>query len=146
VATLNSHPVALWASAFDQPIKAILKLGFICIEERRKSLILALHASKVQRATLVGTFYYLAQQNSCYVIICSDCGFKSAYYTIARHLDLAYQLLEEMIISASADVPPIVCRMEQQTGRRSIRYLRPRSSPASLCSLTTTEAKQLLPA
>lgn len=135
VAALNSHPVALWASAFDQPITAILELGLICIEERPKNLILALHPSKVQRVTLVGTFYYLADHNSGHIIICSDCGLTSAYYTLVRHRDLAYQLLEEMIVSASTDMPLIACRLKMQTERRSIRYARPRSSPAALMLL-----------
>jgi hypothetical protein len=144
VAALNSHPVALWASAFDQPIKAILDLGFICIEERSKNLILALTPSRVRRATLVGTFYFLAHQDANRFVIYSDCGTESAHYTIFNDVNIAYELLEEMVTTAPADIPSITNRLERKTEKRSIRYARSRSPPARLCRLRMVEAEQPL--
>lgn len=128
VAALNSHPVSIWASAFDPPIKAILDLGFFCIEDRSRSLIIALNTSRVRRVTLVGTFYFLANQDAKHVVIYSDCDTEFAYYTIVFDIKSIYRVLEEMVGSKPADIPSIVNSLKNETGKRSIRHIRPRSS------------------
>jgi hypothetical protein len=144
VASLNSHPAALWASAFDQPLKAILELGFICIEDRSRILILALHTSKVKRVTLAGTFYYLAHQNAQRIIIYSNCGIEPSYNITISTIDVVYRLLEEAVLSGDSEIPSITNRQENKTRKRGISYARSGSPPAHLCRLRMLATEQSL--
>lgn len=142
VAALNSHPVALWASAFDPPIKAILDLGFICIEDRSRSLIIGLNTPRVKRVTLAGAFYFLAQQDAKPIIIYSDCNTEFAYYTVVFDANAIYRLLEEMVTSQSANIPSIAISLKSKTGKRNIRQIRPRLPVARLSRSTIGAEEQ----
>jgi hypothetical protein len=142
VAALNPHPVALWASSFDLPIKAVLDLGFICIEDRSRSLIIALNASKVQPTTLAGTLYFLADHNVKRIIIYSNFNTELAYYTIVFDINGAFRMLEEMISSARNAIPLIVHSLENKIGKRRICRIRLRSSAARLNHSIIAEEEQ----
>jgi hypothetical protein len=107
VAALEDHPVALWAIGFDLPEKAILELGFICIDDRSDSLTLALHTSKVQPATLAGTFYFLARHRANRIVICSSYSTERTQITIVSNVAEAYLLLEKQLAFLLAETAPI---------------------------------------
>ncbi len=112
VAALESHPVARWASAFDPPLRAILELGFICIEEHSDQLILALHTARIRPAALAGTFYFLAEQRVDRVIIDLDCGTKRARLVRVDHVADVYKLLGQLTASAPTDASSIAMSLE----------------------------------
>jgi hypothetical protein len=107
VAALENHPVALWASGFDPPEKAILELGFIFIEDRSDGLILALHISKVEPVTLAGAFYFLAKYRRNRIVIYSHYTTGRAQITIVGNVIKAYLLLEKLLAFPLAETVPI---------------------------------------
>src|SRR5689334_17090383 len=122
VAALDSHPVALWASEFNPPIRAILDLGFICIEERFEKLIFGLHTSRVKNVTLAGTFYFLAHQRAKWLIIYSDCGTDRALITMVENDLNAYMLLEELVASTPSYITSISSRPAENPTIPGISY------------------------
>lgn len=125
VSILSAHPVFLWASASDSPIKEILDLGFICIQDRSRNLIIALNTLRVRPVTLVGTFYFLAQQNvSCFTIY-TNCDTEFAFRLVVFDVNTVYRLLEEMVSCGPAELPWIVNGLENRKGKQHIRYFHP---------------------
>jgi hypothetical protein len=122
MAALHSHPATLWSMGFDGTIKEILELGFVYIEDRAKSLFLKLIASRVQAATLAGTFYFIALRRPKRIIILSDDSTESEHYTIVYDINDVYGVLEKMATSLHAESFSIADRLENNTGNGRIRY------------------------
>ena len=108
-------------------MKAILDLGFVCIENRARSLILGLKTSIIRRATVAGVFYFIAQRNAKRIIIYSDCAVDFAHCIVLYNINDAYELLEEMAASATTKIRSMTDDLAINKKNR-IRYIRVRSS------------------
>jgi hypothetical protein len=119
VALLESHYVNSWASEFDPPERAILELGFICIDERSDHLILALHTSKVRPETLVGTFYFLAHRQNDRITIYSGCGTEHTLSLTPTNITDAYAILEDLVVAARPDAAFLQARLESSAAKQT---------------------------